>query len=122
VPVFHELGQIEHWGSGIQRMTAACTDAGLPAPVLEEMGSRFRATLSMIASGPARLDKKDGAILRLLADGRGHSTARIAKAASLSVRAVRTRLKALVERGLVVEVGSSPQDPRRLYFRAEPAG
>ncbi|SPF50246.1 putative transcriptional regulator with HTH domain [Candidatus Sulfopaludibacter sp. SbA4] len=120
--VFQELGLTEQWGSGIQRMTAACTDAGLPAPVLEELGSRFRATLSMIASGPARLDKKDEAILRLLADGRGHSTARIAKAASLSVRAVRNRQKALVERGLVTEVGSSPQDPRRLYFRAEPQG
>jgi len=120
--VFHELGLIEQWGSGIQRMTAACTHAGLPAPVLEEIGSRFRATLSMIASGPVRLDKKDQAILRLLADGRGRSTARIAKAASLSVRATRTRLKALVERGLVIEVGSSPQDPNRLYFRTQPPG
>ncbi len=120
--VFHELGLIEQWGSGIQRMTAACTDAGLPAPVLEELGSRFRATLSTIASGPVRLDKKDEAILRLLADGRGRSTARIAKAASLSVRATRTRLKALIERGAVIEVGSSPQDPKRQYFRAQPPG
>ena len=120
--VFHELGLIEQWGSGIQRMTAACTDAGLPAPVLEEIGSRFRVTLSMVVSGPVRLDKKDEAILRLLADGRGRSTARIAKAATLSVRATRARLKELVERGLVVEVGSSPQDPRRLYFRALPPG
>ena len=30
--VFHELGLIEQWGSGIQRMTAACRDAGLVAP------------------------------------------------------------------------------------------
>lgn len=27
--VFHELGLIEQWGSGIQRMTAACKDAGV---------------------------------------------------------------------------------------------
>lgn len=119
--VFQELGLIEQWGSGIQRMTAACTDAGLPAPALEEIGNRFRATLSMIPAGPVRLDKKDEAILHLLADGRGRSTARIAKAAALSVRATRTRLKALIERGVVVEIGSGPQDPRRLYFRAQPA-
>lgn len=120
--MFHELGLIEQWGSGIQRMTAACTDAGLPAPVLEEIGSRFRATLSMIASRPVRVDQKNQAILRLLAVGRGRSTAQIAKAASLSVRATRTRLKGLVERGLVIEVGSSPQDPNRLYFRTQPPG
>lgn len=42
--VFHALGLIEHWGSGIQRMTAACADAGLPPPVLEEIGTHFRVT------------------------------------------------------------------------------
>jgi len=35
--VFHELGLIEQWGSGIQRMTAACREAGLPTPVFEEI-------------------------------------------------------------------------------------
>ena len=33
---FHALGLIEQWGSGIQRMTAACRDAGLAPPTLEE--------------------------------------------------------------------------------------
>ena len=28
----HELRLIEQWGSGIQRMTSACQDAGLAAP------------------------------------------------------------------------------------------
>ena len=37
----------------------------------------------------------------------------------LSARAARTRLLKLVERGLVREVGTSPQDPRRRYFRVE---
>jgi ATP-dependent DNA helicase RecG len=30
--VFHELHLIERWGSGIQRMTSACQEAGLRAP------------------------------------------------------------------------------------------
>ncbi len=30
--VFHELGLVEQWGSGVQRMIAACRDNGLPAP------------------------------------------------------------------------------------------
>jgi ATP-dependent DNA helicase RecG len=117
--VFHELGLIEQWGSGIQRMTAACEEAGLPAPTFEEIGSHFRVVLSAVRTGPIRLDEPDQVILRLLEDGRGRSTAEIAKSISLSPRATRTRLSDLVSRGLIVEVGRSPKDPRRQYFRAE---
>ena len=117
--VFHELGLIEQWGSGIQRMTAACQEAGLPAPVLEEIGTHFRVILSATPTGPIRLDERDQVILSLLEDGRGRSTAQIAKAVSLSPRATRTRLADLVRRDLIIEVGSGPQDPRRQYFRAE---
>ena len=37
--VFHALGLIEQWGSGIQRMTAACREAGLAAPRFEEIAA-----------------------------------------------------------------------------------
>jgi predicted HTH transcriptional regulator len=117
--VFHELGLIEQWGSGIQRMTTACQEAGLPSPLLEEVGTHFRVVLSATRTGPIRLDEKDQAILNLLEDGQGHSTAQIAKTVSLSPRATRTRLADLVRRGLVIEIGSGPQDPRRQYVRAE---
>lgn len=116
--VFHELGLIEQWGSGIQRMTAACRAAGLAPPVLEEIGSRFRVVLATTPSGPPLLDKKDRAILDLLDDGKGRSTARVAKAVGLSARATRTRLAGLVERGLIVEVGSGPNDPHKEYMLA----
>ncbi len=61
--VFHALGLIEQWGSGVQRMIAAVID--------------------------------------------------------LSPRATRTHLARLVGRGLVREIGTGPQDPRRRYFLAE---
>jgi ATP-dependent DNA helicase RecG len=61
--VFHALGLIEQWGSGVQRRTAA--------------------------------------------------------AIGLSPHATRTRLARLVGRGLVREIGTGPQDPRRRYFLAE---
>ena len=117
--VFHELGLMEQWGSGIQRMTAACEDAGLPVPVLEEIGTHFRVILSATPTGPIRIDEVDQVILRLLEDGKGRSTAEVAEAISLSSRATRTRLAHLVERGLVIDVGSGPQAPRRQYFRAQ---
>jgi ATP-dependent DNA helicase RecG len=116
--VFQELGLIEHWGSGIQRMTAACHDHGLAAPQFEEIGTHFRVTLSALRRHAPATDERDRTILAALAassDG-GLSTSQIAKRLGISPRAARTHLAALVERGLVAEIGSGPQDPRRRYF------
>ena len=118
--VFHEIGLMEHWGSGIQRMTAACRSAGLVQPVLEEIGNRFRVTLHTGRSGPLAVDPTDQAILDALASDTGLSTQAIASAIDLTPRATRTRLVKLVERGLVREIGTSAQDPKRRYFRARP--
>ena len=116
--VFHELGLIEQWGSGIQRMTASCHDRGLDAPVLEEIGTHFRVTLSAVPRRASTRDARDEAILAALAANLevGLSTSEIAKQIKLSPRAARTRLAALVERGLVAEIGSGPQDPHRRYY------
>ena len=114
--VFHELGLIEQWGSGIQRMMAACRGAGLPDPQFEELGTRFRLTLSTTPDKSPQIDIIDQSILDLLAVGEGQATAQIGAAISLSPRATRTRLANLVQRGLVSEVGSGPKDPRRRYF------
>jgi ATP-dependent DNA helicase RecG len=46
---FHELHLIEQWGSGIQRMTAACQEAGLEAPRLESVtqsSNSFRSAIT----------------------------------------------------------------------------
>ncbi len=117
--VFHALGLIELWGSGVQRMTAACRDTGLQDPVFEEVGTRFRVTILTRRVGPPTLDEIDQAILAALAGGAGRLTSEIAQAISLTPRATRTRLARLVGRGLVREVGTGPQDPKRRYFRAQ---
>lgn len=117
--VFHELGLIEQWGSGIQRMSTACREAGLAAPDLEEIGLRFRVTLRTARVSEPTHDPIDRAILDLLADGNGRSTAEVAVRIARTRRATRTRLAALVDRGLVREIGSGPRDPKRRYFLAE---
>ena len=117
--VFHALGLIEQWGSGIQRMSAACRDAGLAAPVFEELAMRFRVTLATARVGRPVLDDTDRAILARLAGGKGRLTSEIAAAIGLTPRATRTRLARLVGRGLVREIGTGPQDPKRRYFKAD---
>ena len=115
--VFQELGLIEQWGSGIQRMTAACQDRGLDAPRFEEIGTHFRVTLSSTPRTTPQRDSRDNTILNALERNRetGLSTSQIAREIGLSPRATRTRLASLVERGLIVEIGSGPQDPHRRY-------
>jgi ATP-dependent DNA helicase RecG len=114
--VFHELGLVEHWGSGVQRMFAACRNAGLAAPVLEEIGIRFRVTLRTSQIQPPTLDEIDQAIVTMVGTPEGLATRQIADRIKLTPRATRTRLAALVALGLVREVGTGLQDPRRRYF------
>ena len=116
--VFHELGLVEQWGSGVQRMIAACRDDGLAAPVWEEVGFRLRVTLRTDPTRPARIDPHDRTILDLLETGEGYGTRAISEAIGLSTRSTRTRLARLVKRGLVREVGTSPNDPKRRYLIA----
>ena len=117
--VFHALGLIEQWGSGIQRMSAACLDAGLAAPVFEELATRFRVTIATARVGRPALDDTDQAVVASLAARKGLLTSEIAEAIGLTPRATRTRLASLVGRGLVREIGTGPQDPRRRYFLAD---
>ena len=114
--VFHALGLIEQWGSGIQRMTAACRGAGLPDPRLEEIATRFRVTIFTTQVNRPTLDDTDQTIMDGLSDGEGKMTSEIADVIGLTSRATRTRLARLVGNGLVREVGSGPQDPKRRYF------
>jgi ATP-dependent DNA helicase RecG len=115
--VFQELGLIEQWGSGIQRMTASCRDRGLDVPHFEEIGTHFRVTLSAVVRRVPAKDTRDELILTALAENpeAGLSTSQIAERIELSPRATRTRLASLVERGLIVEIGSGPKDPHRRY-------
>lgn len=117
--VFHTLGLVEQWGSGIQRMRAACRDAGLAAPVFEELATRFRVTLPTARVARTELDQTDQAILARLAGGKGCLTSEIAQAIALTPRATRTRLANLVGRGLVRAIGTGPQDPKRRYYEAD---
>jgi ATP-dependent DNA helicase RecG len=117
--VFHALGLIEQWGSGVQRMTAACGDAGLAEPRFEEIATRFRVTIATARLHRPVLDETDQAIVSSLAGGAGRLTSEIAAAIGLTPRATRTRLSRLIGRGLVREIGTGPQDPKRRYFLAD---
>ena len=117
--VFHELGLVEQWGSGVQRMIAACRDAGLAPPALEEIGIRFRVTLRSAQVTAPRLDETDRRIIAFVKAPDGRATREIAEEIGLTPRATRTRLASLVDRGLIREIGTGPQEPRRKDFSTD---
>jgi DNA-binding Lrp family transcriptional regulator len=49
----------------------------------------------------------------------GLSTAELAARIGRTTRATRTRLRSLVDAGVIVELGSGPNDPQRRYLIAE---
>jgi predicted HTH transcriptional regulator len=113
--VFHELRLIEQWGSGIPRMVRACREAGLPEPVFEELGAGFRVTLFRVPTGGPELDALDQSVLEFVRQSGGASTKEIAAKSDRTARTMRTRLRRLVDLGLLVVVGKGPRDPHRVY-------
>lgn len=117
--VLNELGLVEQWGSGAQRMISICRENGLPEPCWEEIAGRLRVTLKTIPTIPASIDARDKLILDQITEHDGLSTSEIARAIGISPRATRSRLVKLVARNLVVEIGTGPRDPQRKYHRAQ---
>jgi len=116
--VFHELGLIEQWGSGVQRMVDTCREAGIETPSLEEIGPHFRVTMRIGRKARLPLADVERTILAALGEGSGLRTRELAERIGWSVRATRLRLQRLIEHGLVVEIGSGPTDPNRRYYLA----
>ena len=114
--VFKEIGLIEQWGSGIGRMVDTCREHGLPPPEFEEVATHFRVTFRLQPAAKPEPDGTTRTVLDAIRKGNGLSTKDVAEVAGISPRSARTRLKALVERKLIVEVGTSPTDPRRVYM------
>ena len=116
--VFYELKLIEQWGSGIGRMITACHHAGLPNPVWQELGTRFRVTMRKQPDATPTSNTVDDPICDVLSVRDGLRTSEIAESIGLTNRATRIRLKKLVELGLVVRIGTGSTDPHSKYYIA----
>ncbi|MFO8009278.1 MAG: helix-turn-helix domain-containing protein [Dehalococcoidia bacterium] len=114
--VFRELGLIEQWGSGMGRMIAACTDAGFEAPNFEEIGTTFRVTLfARRPAVPTKIPEWRKQLEQYLLEHHEISTRGAAQLWDVSDRTARTRLRKLVIEGVLAEIGTGPQDPKRVY-------
>ena len=133
--VFHELGLVEQWGSGVQRMIATCREAGLAPPVVGG-GWPASARDHPYRGGQARRRRPNrcrGGQLgdsnrvrprrhrpsrssRCLTGGGGYGSGEIARSGRTDPALLPGPVSSkLVSRGLVREVGTGPHDPKRRY-------
>jgi ATP-dependent DNA helicase RecG len=125
VQILSDLGFVERLGYGIDRMVAAMTEAGLPAPVFEETTAGFRVTLrgrgeELVSKEPAaqrwsnrRLNPRQEKAIAYLSE-RGTITNREFRdlCPELSDETIRRELAEMVDQGLVMKVG----DRKATYY------
>jgi ATP-dependent DNA helicase RecG len=114
--IFRELKLIEQWGSGIGRMIAACEKQGLHPPRFEETGTSFRVTLFGQRITARKVPDWHNLLIGVLAEKGEITTKQAAGIWQTSDRTARTRLRKLVEDGVLAEVGTSPKDPKKTYI------
>jgi len=116
---FRELRLIEQWGSGMGRMLAVCKEAGIASPRFEELGANFRVTIyGKRIKPPTRPDWQIG-LLEYLEKHDQISTKEAAILWKTSDRTARTRLRKLVDGGILAEIGTGPKDPRKVFVLRE---
>jgi ATP-dependent DNA helicase RecG len=114
--VFAERGYIEQWGSGVRRMTDLCVNAGLPRPAIEERPGRVRVTFRMGQTTAVVLKPREEQALAAISETLGTSATELAAILGVTDRTARTVLAGMVAKGVVVVVGSSPNDPHRRFY------
>lgn len=114
--VFFDMGLIERYGSGIQRILDDCRDAGLPAPLFENFSGGFR-ILFRVVDGDKSRGVTEGVIegvtegvtglLNLIAQQPGLRTPALAEKMGTSPKNVERWLKQLKAEGHIEFRGAS---------------
>jgi predicted HTH transcriptional regulator len=109
--LFRELQLIEQWGSGLQRILSVCKKEGLKAPVIEEQNNHFRLTLYAKRIEQRQLSEWEEILMRHLQDHTSVTTKEAAQIWNVTDRTARTRLKGMVEVGMIQRIATAEKDP-----------
>jgi len=107
--IFYDMGLIEQWGSGIDKMRRACLEAGLPEPVFEEYQG-FKVTFRRdiyteeYLSSLGLSDRQIKAVIYLKEKGK-ITNKEYCEMTGLSDEAARLGLNELVKRGILRAMG-----------------
>jgi len=116
--IFRELKLTEHWGSGLKKMLETCEEQSIPPPKFEELDAFFRITLypKSTKSQPSVSWQKP--IFDYL-QKHGKINAKTAQEIwQVTRRTTTTRLKEMCHSGLLVDLSTSPKDPKKEFLLA----
>lgn len=116
--VFRELKLIEQWGSGLQKIFAACKKQKLKAPQIEELNNQFRLTIFSIQerAGMAVVQAWEEELVSYLKQMKSITTKKAAKLWNVTDRTARSRLKTMMTEGTIQRIGTSEKDPRAIFI------
>ena len=113
--IFHHLGFVEQWGSGLQKIMESCVESGLNMPRFEEMGSQFRVTIYSAKVQKTITEEWQTRFIEHVSSIGEISAKDAAKFLKVDIRSARRRLKKLVNEGLLAKIGVSKNDPYGKY-------
>jgi len=110
--VFFKAGYIESWGRGINNIITACTEAGLPEPVIEEDQGGIRVTFLKDIYNEEQLkeyglEKRQIAALLYMKENGRITNARYQELFEVSKRTATNDLQLLIEKGLINKIGTT---------------
>ncbi len=113
--VFRELHLIEQWGSGFGRMISICKEQGIHPPKFEELGNFFRVTLYHKESKISRKKDDSHSVIDYLEKHEKISAKKAQEMWNVTARTASSRLKKMVNHGLLAEIGTGPYDPLKIF-------
>ena len=117
--VFRELKLIEQWGSGLQRIIETCKKMGLQEPLFEEENNQFRITLFSLKKRQILMNSWEKKLINYLQINESIKSKEVAKLWKISDRATRTRLKKMIENGIIMRISTSEKDPQAVFVLGE---
>jgi predicted HTH transcriptional regulator len=115
--LFREVKLIEQLGTGLKRIISVYEKAKAKQPLFEELNTHFRVTLYGVGTDTSvvKFELWEQRVIDALLQQRQLSTAEIAKLWKVTTRTARTRLKKMIESGIINRIATSAQDPYALF-------
>lgn len=100
----------------MQRILAVCERQGLQKPLIEEMNNQFKLTLYSTRVGVAKKHSWESLLIEQLKNKGSITPKEAADLWNITTRDARSRLKKLVDEGVIHRIASSEKDQKSYIY------
>lgn len=113
--LFRETKLIERLGTGLKRIVNVYDKTKAKKPVFQELNTHFRVTLYSVDTVAIALQSWETMLIEELKEKQQLGTTEVAKFWGVTTRTARTRLKKMIDKGIIVRIGTSAKDPYAIF-------